>query len=81
MVSKEERNISLVTLDKIILGLEITPSFLFQFQSVDMEREKNKKDILSELQYNLQSMNTEELVLIKGVLKNIIEYTKSLESK
>jgi transcriptional regulator with XRE-family HTH domain len=73
-VERGERNISLITLEKIINGLEITPSSLFQLNAFDFEDESNKKKVLNNLSYQLQSMDIEQVILIHKIINNLCEY-------
>ncbi|MGI8385716.1 helix-turn-helix domain-containing protein [Robertmurraya sp. P23] len=76
-IERGERNISLETLEKISIGLEITPGFLFQHNSIDFEKEKNKKEFLTDLCYSLQCMSIDELMLISKIINSVTDYTNT----
>lgn len=76
-IERGERNISFETLEKIIISLEITPDFLFEYNSIDIEKEKEKNEFLADLGYSLQNMSINELILISKIINSVSDYTKT----
>ncbi|MBV6715882.1 helix-turn-helix domain-containing protein [Paenibacillus chitinolyticus] len=73
-VERGERNISLETLEKVIIGLNVTPTEMFQFhQADDHDLKVEKKEILEVLNSLLYSRSLEENKLIFRVIKDILD--------
>lgn len=72
-IERGERNISLLTFEKICNGLEVTPTFLFQFNMLDDEEEMKKQEILTHLNFSLQNSNLDEILLIAKIFEDITD--------
>ncbi|MEK3992768.1 MULTISPECIES: helix-turn-helix domain-containing protein [Robertmurraya] len=75
-VERGERNISMETLEKLLVGLNISPLFLFQYHSIDIEGEGDKKDVINKLNVILENSTKDELILIYNIVKEIKEYNR-----
>jgi transcriptional regulator with XRE-family HTH domain len=72
-IERGERNISLQTLEKIINGLDITLIELFS-EKIPSHKHENKDMIMASIQDILVTMDEEELVAMRKVLYEIINF-------
>lgn len=66
-VERGDRNISLETLEKIILALNVPAFELFQF-----DENTDRKQIINELMLLINSRETTELEILTTITKNIV---------
>ncbi|MEK5262440.1 helix-turn-helix transcriptional regulator [Paenibacillus sp. FSL L8-0663] len=66
-VERGDRNISLETLEKIILALKVPAFELFQFDETS-----DRKEIINELMLLINSRETTELEILTTITKNIV---------
>lgn len=72
-VERGERNISIETLEKIIRGLDMTPSDFFQFHEINIENLTNDNHhILEVVKSLLHNRSLEENKLILRVIQDIL---------
>lgn len=75
LAERGDRNISLLTLQKILNGLEISPLFLFNFADIEQLKEELNKNQLLEEHINLfQSRTYEEQQSIHQIVNEIIKF-------
>ncbi|MNW54880.1 HTH-type transcriptional regulator SinR [compost metagenome] len=73
-IENADRNISLETLEKIINALDVVPLEIFQFHELDFSGvQADKKVALDALSSLLAERNTEEVLTILRVSKEIIK--------
>lgn len=78
-VEHGDRNVSLLTLEKIIKALDVTPETIFNFRDIDINDGVNdKKEILEIHNDFLQKRDIEE---IKALHKISLDITKLIDSK
>lgn len=71
-IERGERNITLQTLEKIIIGLEEGPVNFFRFSNLNLVQNDNNKDDLIVLLLNLiENKSVEEISLILNVANEI----------
>ncbi|MCM3388172.1 helix-turn-helix domain-containing protein [Ureibacillus chungkukjangi] len=71
-VERGDRNITLQTLEKIVLGLEVSPSYIFNFERLDTNERHFEKEELSLLLFNLiENKNEGEIRLLLNIGKEI----------
>jgi transcriptional regulator with XRE-family HTH domain len=70
-IERGERNISLLTLEKIINSLNISPDSFFSFKEIDTLDKSNVNQVISIHNSLLQTRNTEEIKLIHNITKDI----------
>ncbi|KGR75077.1 helix-turn-helix domain-containing protein [Ureibacillus sinduriensis] len=76
-VERGDRNITLQTLGKIISGLQITPSCVFNFQKLDTnEKHFEKEELISILFTLIENKNHDEIRLILNIAKEIFNIYK-----
>ncbi|MFD0713328.1 helix-turn-helix domain-containing protein [Paenibacillus sp. GCM10027626] len=79
-VERGDRNISIETLEKIIQGLDITPTDLFQFHQIEDEDVMNEiSEILEMTKSLLYHRTLEENKLIFRVVKDILATMDSVK--
>lgn len=72
-VERGDRNISIETLEKIMKGLDVTPTDFFQFHEIESDDLKNENDKLLEMMKSLlYNRPVEENKLIYRVIKDIL---------
>lgn len=72
-IEHADRNISLETLEKIIVALDIAPSELFQFHEMEFEEGRTEaKEALGAVQSLLTGRNTSEVLTVLRVAKEIL---------
>lgn len=76
-VERGERNITLQTLEKILMGLEEVPKNIFNFEGLNLNQEDFKKKELSVLLQNLiQDKKENEIRLILNIAKEVFNTYK-----
>lgn len=71
-VERGERNITLQTLEKIIIGLEEAPANIFNFGSLDIDQKYfDKKDMIAMLLNLVENKNESEIKLILNIASEI----------
>jgi transcriptional regulator with XRE-family HTH domain len=75
-VERGDRNISLETLEKIILALKVPPFELFQF-----DENTDRKQIINELMLLINSRETTELEILTTITKNIVGLVELQQKK
>lgn len=78
-VEHGDRNISLLTLEKIINALEVTPEAIFSFSNIDLIDEINDKKQILEIHNNLIQMR--DIEEIKTIHKITTDMIKLIDSK
>ncbi|MBU5343842.1 helix-turn-helix domain-containing protein [Caldifermentibacillus hisashii] len=71
-VERGERIISLLTLEKIINSLDISPESFFSFKEIDTLDKNNVNQVISIHKSLLQTRNIEEIKLIHNITKDIL---------
>jgi len=72
-IEHAERNISLETLEKIIVALDIAPIEIFQFHELEFEDGRTtKKDALNAINSLLAGRTESELLTLLRVMKEIV---------
>lgn len=74
-VERGERNITLQTLEKIIVGLKETPSRLFDFSKLD-DNNFSKQEVLISIVNILEKHEDKEVKLFYRMIKDITETYK-----
>ncbi|GIQ70503.1 helix-turn-helix domain-containing protein [Xylanibacillus composti] len=73
-IENADRNISLETLEKIIVALDVAPVEVFQFHELDFQKETaDAKGALSAVQTLLAGRSTAEILTVLRVAKEILE--------
>ncbi|WP_342416104.1 helix-turn-helix transcriptional regulator [Paenibacillus sp. FSL R10-2782] len=75
-VERGDRNISLETLEKIVLALKVPPFELFQFDETS-----DRKEIINELMLLINSRETIELEILTTITKNIVDLVELQQKK
>lgn len=75
-IEREERNISLDTLQKFLV-LHITPSHLFE--NYDNKQTKELADMLNRGQFLLESRSNKEIAVIEKMINNLLESIDELK--
>lgn len=75
-VERATRNITIQTLEKIIVGLDVLPEELFDLSKFHEKQAPIKKSLLKELEYKLANCNETELKLITKLVDNVHEAFK-----
>lgn len=78
-VENGDRNISLLTLEKIIKALDVSPETIFNFNNIDLINEINDKKQILEIHNNLVQMR--DIEEIKTIHKIITDIIKLIDSK
>jgi transcriptional regulator with XRE-family HTH domain len=72
-IENADRNISLETLEKIIVALEVAPVEVFQFHELSFDKdEANRRDIVHAIHSQLAERNEAELLAVLRVLKEML---------
>jgi transcriptional regulator with XRE-family HTH domain len=71
-IERGERNISLLTLEKIIKSLNISPESFFSFKEIDISDKSNVDQIITIHKNLLQSRNIGEIKSIHNITKDIL---------
>ncbi|MBP1942242.1 helix-turn-helix domain-containing protein [Cytobacillus luteolus] len=71
-IERGERNISLLTLEKIISGLGIMPNEIFNFSEVPINADVNKEELILLHSNFMRNRSMEEVNLIHKITKDII---------
>ncbi|MGG4141753.1 helix-turn-helix transcriptional regulator [Paenibacillus algorifonticola] len=73
-IERAERNLSLETLEKIIIALEVNPMQIFNFAEAEAAKEGAEKTITIEaISTLLHDRNTDEVKMVYRVLKDMFE--------
>lgn len=77
-VERGDRNITLQSLERIILGLEVSPTYFFRFENLDFNQDYlEKKELLVLLNNLIQNKSEEEVRMILNIITNIFStYSK-----
>jgi transcriptional regulator with XRE-family HTH domain len=74
-IERGERNISLLTLEKLLIGLEITAFELFKIMEIEMNGlSLDKKELILDLVTSIQRMKVKDINLIKNITGEINKY-------
>jgi len=76
-VERGERNISLLTLEKIINSLNISPEAFFSFKDIDVQDKTNLEQVITIHESLLQTRNIEEIKTLHNITKEIIKLIDS----
>jgi len=79
-VERASRNITIQTLEKIVIGLEVLPEDLFNLINFLEKQTPDKRALLNELEYKLTACSETELKLINKIVDNIHETFKEENS-
>lgn len=71
-VERGDRNISLETLEKIMIALELSPSDWFQFSELEAKGESEKEKLLEIHKSLLKNLDLEEIKLVHRLTKDIL---------
>lgn len=72
-IENADRNISLETLEKIIIALDVAPLELFQFHDLEFEEGRTEvKDALSAIHSQLAGRSAAEVLTVLRVTKEIL---------
>lgn len=71
-VERGERNISLLTLEKIIISLNISPESFFSFKEIDTFDRSSINQLIAIQNSLLQTRNIEEIKSIHNITKDIL---------
>lgn len=81
-IEHADRNISLETLEKIIVALEVVPLEVFQFHLLTFDGQRTeKKTALDALASLLVERNTEEILTVLRVAKDILAAVDAAKQK
>ncbi|MFB5561275.1 helix-turn-helix domain-containing protein [Bacillus cereus] len=80
-VERGERNISMLTLQKIALGLEISPDKILNFGNIKSLDNPQKEEFLSIITSLLHEKNIDELNFILRFLHNFSEFVEHTNFK
>ncbi|MEF7655655.1 helix-turn-helix transcriptional regulator [Bacillus sp. ZJS3] len=80
-VEREERNISMLTLQKIAIGLEVSPDKILNFGNINLIDNPRRKESLSILTSLLHQKNADELQFILKFLHNFSEFVENSNIK
>jgi transcriptional regulator with XRE-family HTH domain len=73
-IGRGERNISLLSFQKVLKALEVTPLVFFSYNKLDiLKEEKHKDELLIKHNQLLHTLNSEEIVAINQIVHNILE--------
>ncbi|MEK4244267.1 helix-turn-helix transcriptional regulator [Psychrobacillus sp. FSL K6-2684] len=76
-VERGDRNITLQTLEKIIVGLDVSPIHIFNFASINIDKKHLKKqEILMLLKSMIENRSEEEIRLILNIATDIFNTYK-----
>lgn len=70
-VERGDRNITLQTLEKIIVGLEEAPINMFKFETLITDEYFKKKELIMMLQNMVEERNETEILLILNIATEI----------
>ncbi|HDR6819594.1 helix-turn-helix domain-containing protein [Bacillus thuringiensis] len=76
-IERGERNISMLTLQKIAVGLEIPPDKIFNFSNINSLENPQQEEFLSIITSLLHQKNVDELQFILKFLHNFSEFVKN----
>jgi transcriptional regulator with XRE-family HTH domain len=81
-IERGERNISLETLEKVVLALEVSPVEVFLFEEhVGLNGRSNKRSLISALDTLLSSRRLEEVELIVKMARDVTATYDSLSKE
>jgi len=80
-VERGERNISMLTLQKIAVGLEVSPDEVLNFSNVNLIDNPQREESLSIITSLLHQKNVNELQFILKFLYNFSEFVESNSNK
>ncbi|AXY09701.1 XRE family transcriptional regulator [Bacillus thuringiensis LM1212] len=80
-VERGERNISMLTLQKIAVGLEVSPDEVLNFGNVNLIDNPQREESLSIITSLLHQKNVDELQFILKFLYNFSEFVESNSKK
>ncbi|OUB91303.1 transcriptional regulator [Bacillus thuringiensis serovar medellin] len=76
-VERGERNISMLTLQKIAVGLEVSPEKLLDLSNINLLDNPQKEEFLSVITSLLHQKNIDELQFILKFIHNFSEFVES----
>ncbi|MBQ4901239.1 helix-turn-helix transcriptional regulator [Paenibacillus sp. Marseille-P2973] len=72
-IERGERNISMETLEKVIIALEIRPVEVFRFEGIEgIEERANKQELIEALNSLLAGRKIEEVKLVLRLAKEVL---------
>jgi transcriptional regulator with XRE-family HTH domain len=72
-IERGERNISLDTLEKMIIALEVSPIEVFRIEGIEgIEKRSDKRTLIEAFNTLLFSRNTEEIQLLLRLAKDVL---------
>lgn len=80
-VERGERNISMLTLQKIAIGLEVSPDKILNFGNINLIDNPRREESLSIITSLLHQKNADELQFILKFLHNFSEFVKNSNIK
>ena len=75
-VERGERNLSLDTLEKIILALGASPSDIFRFINLTDDQDVNKEQELHDFMAFLTTRTTEEILFLQKLASDILKFSE-----
>ncbi|MDF9612858.1 helix-turn-helix transcriptional regulator [Bacillus cereus] len=76
-IERGERNISMLTLEKIAIGLKVSPDKILNFGNIDFLDNLQKEEVLSIITSLLHQKNVDELQFILKFLHNFSDFVKN----
>lgn len=80
-VERGERNISMLTLQKIAIGLEVSPEIFLSFGNIKSLNNPQKEELLSIFISLLHTKNIDELKFILKFIQNFTEFVEQRNMK
>lgn len=72
-IERGERNISMETLEKVIIALEVNPVEVFRIEGIEgIEERANRQELIGALNSLLSGRKTEELKLVLRLAKDVL---------
>ncbi|WFB58694.1 helix-turn-helix transcriptional regulator [Paenibacillus sp. BR1-192] len=72
-IERGERNISMETLEKVIIALEVNPVEVFRIEGIEgIEERANRQELIEALNSLLSGRKTEEVKLVLRLAKDVL---------
>jgi transcriptional regulator with XRE-family HTH domain len=77
-IERGERNISLISFNKILEALEISPMGFFSYNKINIiDKEQNKNRLIIKHNDLLNSLSNDEIIILNQLIQNMIKFKET----